>query len=71
MRRHGAGELAGAHNHTSGHLVVGTGWTDDQVHVNDSRARDPRDVCTSFARDEFARAWLRHRGASYIILPPQ
>jgi hypothetical protein len=70
--RHAAGELTGACNdHTSGHLVVCTGWSDDQVHVNDSRARDPRDVCTSFARTEFARAWLRHRGASYIILPPQ
>lgn len=70
--RHAAGELAGACNErTSGHLVVCTGWTNDLVHVNDSRARDPRDVCTSYARAEFARAWLRHRGASYIILPPQ
>lgn len=70
--RHAAGELAGACNdRTSGHLVVCTGWTADQVYVNDSRARDPRDVCTSFARAEFARAWLGHRGASYVILPPQ
>jgi hypothetical protein len=70
--RHAAGELAGAcTERTGGHLVVCTGWTNDQAHVNDSRARDPRDVCTSYDRAEFARAWLRHRGASYVLLAPQ
>jgi hypothetical protein len=69
--RFAAGALTGApQNSTGGHLVVATGWDTERVFVNDPCARDPRDVCTSYLRDEFARAWLTHRGAGYVLLPP-
>lgn len=69
--RFGPGELRGSPQlRTGGHLVVITGLAEAQIYANDPAAGDPRAVCASYAREEFSRAWLTHRGAGYVVLPP-
>jgi hypothetical protein len=66
--RFGEGELPGAPLASSGgHLVVVTGLEHDMVHVNDPAGTDAVGVVRSYPRPEFARAWLRERGATYLF----
>ena len=51
------------------HLVVVHGADPETVHVNDPRAPDATSVPRRYPADDFSRAWLRHRGAAYILLP--
>jgi hypothetical protein len=68
--RFARGELAGAPlEQTGGHLVVLYAAGPDQVWVNDPAAADSAGVTRRYAAGEFSRAWLRHRGAAYILLP--
>lgn len=68
--RFGQGELPGAPlARTSGHLVVVNGADPNQIQVNDPRARDAASVPHRYPAADFTRAWLRHRGAAYILLP--
>lgn len=67
--RFSAGELPGAPlAETGGHLVVVHAVGPDQVGVCDPAA-PAGDVARSYAADAFSRAWLRHRGAAYILPP--
>ena len=54
---------------TGGHLVVVHGITPDEVQVYDPAAPDSSSVSRTYDAASFARAWLRHRGAAYILLP--
>ena len=66
--RYGAGKLNGApQSQTGGHLVTLTGLADDQVEVFDPAAADHQSVRRTYKLEEFAEAWLRHRGAAYIF----
>lgn len=68
--RFGKGELPGAPlPQTSGHLVVVNGADPHDVHANDPRAPDDASVPHRYPAAEFSRAWLKHRGAAYILLP--
>jgi hypothetical protein len=68
--RFGEGELPGAPlPRTAGHLVIVNGAGPEEIHVNDPRAPDPASVPRRYPAVEFSRAWLRHRGAAYILLP--
>jgi len=65
--RFGAGELADAPlAETGGHLVVLHGAGPDGVDVCDPAAADGT-VARRYPADAFSRAWLRHRGAAYIL----
>jgi hypothetical protein len=68
--RFAAGNLPGAPlKATPGHLVVVHGVGPDQVQVCDPAAPDTPTVPRTYATHHFARAWLEHRGAAYILLP--
>ncbi len=67
--RFSAGELPGAPlTETGGHLVVVHGVSGDTVRVCDPAAPHG-DVLRDYPADAFSRAWLRHRGAAYILPP--
>jgi len=64
-----AGELPGAPlGETHGHLVVVHGAGPQSVLVCDPAAPQG-DVAREYPADAFSRAWLRHRGAAYILPP--
>jgi hypothetical protein len=68
--RFGEGELPGAPlTRTAGHLVVVHGADPEHVHVNDPRAPEAASVRRRYRAVDFSQAWLRHRGAAYILLP--
>ena len=54
---------------TSGHLVVVHAIGPNRVQVCDPAATDASDVPRTYDTHDFARAWLEHRGAAYILLP--
>ncbi len=63
-------ELAGAPlSRTGGHLVVLRGLGADQVTVNDPAAASTDGVSLAYDRTSFLRAWLRDRGAGYVVWP--
>jgi hypothetical protein len=67
--RFAAGELPGAPlTETGGHLVVVYDAGPEQVGVCDPAAAEG-DVLRAYPADAFSRAWLRHRGAAYILPP--
>ena len=62
-----AGELPGAPlGETHGHLVVVHGAGPQSVLVCDPAAPEG-EVSREYPADAFSRAWLRHRGAAYIL----
>lgn len=62
------GELSGApQERTGGHLVVVRGWEKGRVLVADPAAATEPDVLRSYDANEFADAWFKHGGASYIV----
>jgi hypothetical protein len=68
--RFSEGALDGAPlTRTGGHLVVVYGVQDGRILVHDPAAEDPETVPRSYDATQFTRAWLAHRGASYIIAP--
>ncbi|MCY3795839.1 MAG: peptidase C39 family protein, partial [Gammaproteobacteria bacterium] len=63
-----AGELPGAPlSKTAGHLVTRYGVDGDAVLVNDPAAGDAAGVPRRYDLEAFSRAWLRRRGAAYIM----
>lgn len=63
-----AGELPGAPlSKTAGHLVTCYGVDGDAVLVNDPAAGDAAGVARRYDLEAFSRAWLRRRGAAYIM----
>ncbi|NIP16270.1 MAG: hypothetical protein GWM88_16635 [Pseudomonadales bacterium] len=68
--RFGEGGLPGAPlPRTGGHLVVVNGADPQDVRVNDPSAEDAASVHRRYRAAEFSNAWLRYRGAAYILLP--
>jgi hypothetical protein len=68
--RYAAGELTGAAvTQTPGHLIVLTGWTGEEVLVNDPAASGVPAVPRRYRRDELARVWLERTGIGYVIFP--
>ncbi|MCY4213461.1 MAG: C39 family peptidase [Gammaproteobacteria bacterium] len=66
-----AGELPGAPlSRTAGHLVTCYGVDGDAVLVNDPAAGDAADVPRRYGLEAFSQAWLRRRGAAYIMPAP-
>jgi hypothetical protein len=64
------GELDGAAlSSTEGHLVVICGFRGDHVIVNDPVAENRSAVRRAYPLDQFARVWLRNRGAGYVLAP--
>lgn len=69
--RYGPGELAGAAiAETAGHLVVLTGYEDDDVLVNDPAAPGPAAVARRYRRQELGRVWLERAGVGYVLFAP-
>lgn len=67
----GAGEMPGAPlSKTAGHLVTCYGVDGDAVLVNDPAAGEARSVPRRYDLEAFSRAWLRRRGAAYIMPAP-
>ncbi|MYF10090.1 MAG: hypothetical protein F4229_03710 [Gammaproteobacteria bacterium] len=67
----GAGEMPGAPlSKTAGHLVTCYGVDGDTVLVNDPAAGEARSVPRRYDLEAFSRAWLRRRGAAYIMPAP-
>ena len=65
------GELPGAPlPKTAGHLVTCYGVDGDAVLVNDPAAGDADGVPRRYDLEAFSRAWLRRRGAAYIMPAP-
>src|SRR5690606_29697808 len=63
------GELPGSPlTETGGHLVVVHGAGPAAVRVCDPAAAE-HEVAREYPADAFSRAWLRHRGAAYILPP--
>jgi hypothetical protein len=63
------GELPGAPlGETAGHLLVLHGAGPERVRVCDPAAADG-EVAREYPAAAFSRAWLRHRGAAYILPP--
>lgn len=52
---------------TGGHLVIVRGIEDGRVLVNDPAAPDAAGVPRSYDIDQFAAAWLGHRGVFYLF----
>ncbi len=68
--RYATGELPGAPMPaTGGHLVVVYGVDGDAVLVHDPAAPYHGTVGRRYPLDAFSRAWFRHRGAVYIVVP--
>jgi hypothetical protein len=68
--RFAAGALKGAPlASTSGHLVVVHGIRDNRVLIHDPAAAHDDATAITCDFEEFSRAWLASRGASYIIAP--
>ena len=66
-----AGELPGAPlSKTPGHLVTCYGVDDDAVLVNDPAAGEAAAVPRRYGLEAFSQAWLRRRGAAYIMPVP-
>ena len=66
-----AGELPGAPlSKTAGHLVTCYGVDGDAVLVNDPAAGEAAGVPRRYDLEAFSRAWLRRRGAAYIMPAP-
>ena len=69
--RFGRGELLGAPlASTNGHLVTVYGIDGNRVLVHDPAAPDAASVPRSYDAQAFTSAWLRHRGAAYLLAPP-
>lgn len=69
--RFAPGELPGTPLACSkGHLVTVYGIDGDQVLVNDPAAPDAASVPRTYDLRAFTRAWLRRRGAAYLLAPP-
>lgn len=69
--RYGAGELAGAAiDDTEGHLLVLTGFADDDVLVNDPAAPTAAEVPRRYRGAELRRAWLARGGVGYVLFRP-
>ncbi|MYE84741.1 MAG: hypothetical protein F4X31_00635 [Gammaproteobacteria bacterium] len=65
------GELPGAPlSKTAGHLVTCYGVDGDAVLVNDPAAGEAAGVPRRYDFEAFSRAWLRRRGAAYIMPAP-
>ena len=68
--RYDAGTLPGAPlQKTAGHLVVIHGTSPECVVTNDPAAPEVASVPRTYPADAFTQAWLRHRGAAYILVP--
>ena len=66
-----AGELPGAPlSKTAGHLVTCYGIDGDAVLVNDPAAGEAAEVPRRYDLEAFGQAWLRRRGAAYIMPAP-
>ena len=52
---------------TSGHLLLVYGINKDSVFAMDPAAADTNSVAHIYDREQFAAAWLRHRGAAYFF----
>jgi hypothetical protein len=66
--RFSAGELPGAPlTETSGHLVVVYGAGPHEILVCDPAAARASEVRRRYDAEAFSGAWLRHRGAAYIL----
>lgn len=69
--RFGRGELPGAPlAQTAGHLVTVYGIDGDRVLVCDPAAADDASVPRTYDAGAFTAAWMRHRGAAYLLAPP-
>jgi len=69
--RFAADALTGAPlKQTQGHLVLLHGIRNDMALVHDPAAADHPEVAREYPLDEFARAWLTHRGAAYFFSKP-
>jgi peptidase C39-like protein len=69
--RYGAGELPGAPlEATPGHLLVLTGYEDDDVLINDPAAPDAASVPRRYRRRDVERIWLTRAGVGYVIFDP-
>ena len=67
----GRGELPGAPlAQTAGHLVTVYGIDGDRVLVCDPAAADDASVPRTYDAGAFTAAWMRHRGAAYLLAPP-
>ena len=63
-----SGELTGAPlSATGGHLVCLYGVAQGKALVMDPAAADPPSVSRVYDIEQFARAWLTHRGAAYYL----
>ncbi|MCZ6617059.1 MAG: C39 family peptidase [Gammaproteobacteria bacterium] len=54
---------------SAGHLVVVYGMNEERIHVLDPAAPTVAEVARDYPASAFSSAWLRHRGAAYILLP--
>ena len=69
--RFGHGDLPGAPlASTNGHLVTVYGIDGNEILVNDPAAPDVASVPRRYDLRAFTRAWLRWRGAAYLLAPP-
>ena len=69
--RFGRGELSGAPlASTGGHLVTVYGIDGEVVLVNDPAAPDADSVPRRYDLRAFTHAWLRRRGAAYLLAQP-
>lgn len=69
--RYAASELSGAAiPATPGHLLVLTGYEDDQVFANDPAAAEAATVARRYRRDEIERVWLERAGVGYVLFRP-
>jgi hypothetical protein len=65
------GELSGAAiAETAGHLLVLTGYENDDVLVNDPAAVEAAAVPRRYRRDELIRVWLERAGVGYVLFRP-